>query len=420
MGLTIAEKIFSRASGRKARQGDMVVADIDLAMAHDGTAPLVMKALQEMGTHRVWNSQKIVLVIDHVAPSASEVSSILHKEMRAFASRQGVRIFDIGSGICHQVLPEMGYVKPGLLMVGADSHTCTYGALGALSTGIGSTDMAAVFSSGKLWFKVPEVFNFNIEGRPPRFITAKDVILDIIGEVKADGAAYKAVRFAGSAVSEMSTSARMTLCNMAVEMGAKAGFAEPDEKTLAYVQSRVRGPIEPITSDADAEYEEVRTFEIDKLEPQVACPDHVDNVKPVREVEGVEVDQVLLGTCTNGRLEDLEAAAQMLTGRKVKQGVRMIIVPASREVYVQATRRGLIETFVEAGCLVCNPGCGPCLGAHQGVLAPREVCVSTSNRNFVGRMGCAEASIYLASPDTAAASAVTGKLTDPRSLEDSA
>ena len=401
-----------------ARSGDIVAATVDLAMAHDGTAPLVIKALKEMGNRRVRDPQKIVLVIDHVAPSASEVSSTLQKEIREFALREGIRIYDVGSGICHQLLPEMGYVKPSSLIVGADSHTCTYGALGAFSTGIGSTDMAAVFSSGQLWFKVPETLGFNIEGNLKTFVTAKDIVLKIIGEVKADGATYKAVRFGGSTVRKMSVSARMTLCNMAVEMGAKTGFVEPDERTLAYLQPRVDEPIEPVTSDLDAEYEEVRTFEVDELEPQIACPHQVDNVKPVQEVEGIKVDQVFLGSCTNGRLEDLEAAAQILNGRRVKQDVRMIVVPASREVYVQAMKRGLIEGLIEAGCVVCNPGCGPCLGAHQGVLAPREVCISTSNRNFIGRMGCAEASIYLASPHTAAASAVAGKITDPHSLED--
>jgi len=418
MGLTMVEKIFSKSSGRMVRSGDIIVANVDLAMAHDGTTPLVIKALQEMGNQKVWNPQKIVLVIDHVAPSASEASSTLQKEMREFASRQGIKIYDIGSGICHQLLPELGYVKPRSLIVGADSHTCTYGALGAFSTGIGSTDMTAVFSSGKLWFKVPETFYFNIEGDLPKFVTAKDIILNIMGEVKADEATYKAAKFGGPVVRKMSVSARMTLCNMAVEMGAKTGFVEPDEKTLAYLRPRVQGPIEPITSDPDAEYEEVRAFKVSDLEPQVACPHQVDNVKPVREVEGTEVDQVFLGSCTNGRLEDLEAAAQILNGRRIKQGVRMIVVPASREVYVQAMKRGLIEAFTEAGCVICNPGCGPCLGAHQGVLAPREVCISTSNRNFIGRMGCTEASIYLASPYTAAASAVAGKITDPRSLED--
>ena len=413
----MVEKIFSKSSGRTARSGDIIVANVDLAMAHDGTTPLVIKALQDMGSQKVWDPQRIVLVIDHVAPSASEASSTLHKDMRKFAIRQGIRIYDVGSGICHQLLPEIGYVKPGSLIVGADSHTCTYGALGAFSTGIGSTDMAAVFSSGQLWLKVPETLNFSIEGNLPDFVTAKDVILNIIGDVRADGATYKAVKFGGPVVGKMSVSARMTLCNMAVEMGAKTGFVEPDERTLAYLQPRVHESIRSVTSDPDAEYEEVRTFEVSELEPQVACPHQVDNVKPVREVEGVDIDQVFLGSCTNGRLEDLEAAAQVLNGRRVKQGVRMIVVPASRDVYVQAMKRGLIEVFIESGCVICNPGCGPCLGAHQGVLAPGEVCISTSNRNFVGRMGCAEASIYLASPHIAAASAVAGKITDHRSLE---
>lgn len=418
MNLTITEKILSRASGRKAVAGEFVVADIDAAMAHDGNAHLTIKAFQEMDGQRVWDPSKIVMVIDHVAPSASEEMSMVQKTMRRFAAEQRIKSFyDVGSGICHQLMMEMGHVNAGSLVVGTDSHTCTYGALGAFSTGIGSTEMAAVFVSGKLWFKVPDTIKFNVLGSLRKMVSPKDVILHIIGEVKADGATYKAVEFAGSTVEEMSVSGQMTLCNMAVEMGAKNGIIEPDEKTLSYINGRVKIPIRPVKNDKNAEYEDTIDFEVSGLEPMIACPHTVDNVKPVSEVEGVEIDQVFLGSCTNGRLEDLKIAAKILKGKKIRQDVRIIVTPASRRIYVSALKNGIIETFLRAGCVICSPGCGPCAGAHQGVLAPGEVCLSTSNRNFIGRMGCAQASIYLSSPATAAASAIQGEITDPRSME---
>ncbi|HDJ04453.1 MAG TPA: homoaconitate hydratase family protein, partial [Candidatus Bathyarchaeota archaeon] len=295
-------------------------------------------------------------------------------------------------------------------------HTCTYGALGAFATGIGSTEMAAVFLSGRLWFKVPETLKVEIEGSLPPFVTPKDVALRVIGEVGADGATYQAVEFHGSTIEEMSVEGRLTLCNMAVEMGAKTGIINPDEKTYSYLAQLGLNPGRGFSSDPDAQYAKTLEFDVSSLEPQVACPHAVDNVKPVSEVEGTPVDQVFLGSCTNGRIEDLRLAAKILEGKVVKRGLRMIVTPASRRVYLQALREGLIETFVKAGCAVCNPGCGPCVGAHQGVLAPGEVCLSTSNRNFKGRMGCTDAEIYLASPATAAATAITGRITDPRSV----
>lgn len=413
MGKTIVEKILSRSSGKNAYAGDIVVAAVDAAMAHDGTAPLAIKAFKEMGGKKVWNPNKIVLVIDHIAPSASEGTSSLHVMMREFAKEHGIKLFDVGSGICHQLMPEEGYVMPGSVVVGADSHTCTYGAFGAFSTGIGSTEMAAVFISGKLWFKVPKTLKFSIDGTIPHYLTSKDIILHIIGIVKADGADYRAVEFCGQAVERMSISDRMTLCNMAIEMGAKAGLVGTDEKTREYFRE-LGADIETVKSDEDAIYEDVLNFEVSDLEPQIACPSAVDNVKAVREVEGAEIDQVFLGSCTNGRLEDLYLAAKILKGRKIKDGVRMLVIPASKRVYLQALKEGLIEIFLRAGCVVCNPGCGPCPGGHMGVLAAGETCLSTSNRNFVGRMGSTEAKIYLASPLTAAASAITGKITDPR------
>lgn len=417
MGFTLSEKILGRASGKTVGAGEFVIADIDLAMAHDGTGPLAISRFRELGGKKVWDANKIIFVFDHVAPSAHEGSSKVQKEMREFAREQGVRLYDVGAGVCHQLLPELGHVKPGMLIVGADSHTCTYGALGAFSTGLGSTEMAAVFKLGKLWFKVPETLNFIVEGELPRFVTAKDVILRIIGKVGADGATYKAVRFTGSTVKRMSVEGRMTLCNMAVEMGAKTGYVEPDDETLSYLKARNVELTNPVRDDSDANYEEERSFEVEDLEPQVACPHQVDNVKPISEVEGVRIDQVFIGSCTNGRFEDLKAAADLLKGRKIHEDVRVIVIPASREVYLKALVNGLIEVFLRSGCVVCNPGCGPCLGAHQGIPAPGEVCISTSNRNFIGRMGCSEANIYLASPYTAAASAIKGMIADPVKLE---
>ena len=416
VGKTISEKIFSAASGRDVWAGDLVVAEVNSAMAHDGTALLAIEAFEEMGGTKVWNPSRVALFLDHVAPSSNETFSKVHKRMRRFAFKHGISLYEVGSGVCHQLMIEEGYVRPGELVVGADSHTCTYGALGAFATGIGSTEMAAVFLSGKLWFKVPETLKIEIEGSLPPFVTPKDVALRVIGEVGADGATYQAVEFHGSTIEEMSVEGRLTLCNMAVEMGAKTGIINPDEKTYSYLAQLGLNPVRGFSSDPDAQYAKTLEFDVSSLEPQVACPHAVDNVKPVSEVEGTPVDQVFLGSCTNGRIEDLRLAAKILEGKVVKRGLRMIVTPASRRVYLQALREGLIETFVKAGCAVCNPGCGPCVGAHQGVLAPGEVCLSTSNRNFKGRMGCTDAEIYLASPATAAATAITGRITDPRSV----
>jgi homoaconitate hydratase family protein len=334
--------------------------------------------------------------------------------MREFSNEQGVKLYDVGSGICHQLLPEEGWVKPGDIAVGADSHTCTYGALGAFATGIGSTEIAAVFLSGKLWFKVPETMKCEVEGKLPKGVTPKDVILKIISKVKADGATYKAVEFSGQTVKEMSVSGRMTLCNMAVEMGAKTGIVEPDEKVEEFLGERGIKKIEHFSDDKDCKYSEVLKFQVDELEPQIACPYRVDNVKPVSDVEGLKVDQAFIGSCTNGRLEDLEGAAQVLKGNKVR--ARTLVIPASKEIYLQALKEGLIEVFLDSGCVVCNPGCGPCPGGHMGLLGKGEVCISTSNRNFRGRMGSPESEVYLASPLTVAASAIEGKITDPRKM----
>ncbi|MEM0049602.1 MAG: homoaconitase large subunit [Candidatus Bathyarchaeia archaeon] len=416
MGKTIVEKIFSLSSGKDSYAGDIVVASIDAAMAHDGTVLLALEAFEDMGGRSVWDPSKIILVIDHVAPSSNENFARVHEAMRRFARKYGAKIYDVGSGICHQLMIESGIVRPGSLIVGADSHTCTYGALGAFSTGIGSTEMAAVFISGKLWFKVPETIKVEINGFTPPMVLPKDIILKIISVIGADGATYKALEYCGETIKNMSIDGRLTLCNMAVEMGAKTGIIEPDEKTKEYLASIGIRDYTYIKSDEDAEYAEKIRLDVSELEPMIACPHAVDNVKRVKDVEGIEINQVFLGSCTNGRIEDLRVAAKILEGKKIKDGVRMIVIPASRSIYLQALREGLIETFIKAGCTVCNPGCGPCAGAHQGILGPGEVCLSTSNRNFKGRMGSADAEIYLASPATAAASALEGKITDPRRL----
>lgn len=414
MGFTLVEKIFSNAVKREVKAGDFVVADIDYAMAHDGTAPLAIEAFQEFEAKNVWDSEKIILVIDHIAPSAVESISALHKMMRAFAAQHRIKLYDVGSGVCHQLMVEEGYVKPGSIIVGADSHTCTYGAVGAFATGIGSTDAASVFLSGKLWFRIPETIRVELYGSLPRLVGAKDVILYLVGQIGADGATYKSVEFAGPVVQEMGVEGRLTVCNMAVEMGAKNGVIEADSKTRNFLGLGGGKEAAKGKSDEDADYASKLVFDLSELAPQVACPSMVDNVKPISEVGDIAVDQVFIGSCTNGRLSDLKTAAHLLRGKRVKKSVRTLVIPASRRIYLQALEEGLIEVFVKAGCTVCNPGCGPCCGTHQGILAPGEVCASTSNRNFVGRMGSAEADIYLVSPATAAASALTGRITDPR------
>ncbi|MEM1586441.1 MAG: homoaconitase large subunit [Candidatus Bathyarchaeia archaeon] len=423
-GMTISEKILAHASGLDyVKPGDIVDAKVDMAMANDITGPLAIKMFKRIGLERVWDNQRIVLVLDHQVPADSIKSAELHKIMREFAREQNIELlYDVGDGgVCHQIMVERGHVKPGDLIVGADSHTCTYGALGAFATGIGSTEMAAVFATGKIWLRVPQTIKINVIGRFQEFVTPKDLILHIIGKVGADGAIYRAIEFTGPSIREMSVSGRLTLCNMAVEMGAKNGIVEPDEKTIKYVKDKTSGPFKIFRSDPDAKYERVMEFNIDSLEPMVACPHSVDNVKPIKDVEGTEINQAFLGSCTNGRLEDLESAARILKGRRVKRGVRMIVTPASTQVYFEALNRGLIEIFIKAGACVSNPTCGACFGGNMGLLAPGEVCISSSNRNFVGRMGSPEAMIYLASPATVAASAVEGKITDPRRfLEDSA
>lgn len=418
MGQTLAEKILARASGLpKVEPGDFVEASIDLVMVNDITGPLTVEALQSLSKPRIWDPDRLVIVLDHQTPADRVKSAENHKLLRSFASQFGVKaLYDVGFGVCHQVVPEEGYVKPGMLIVGADSHTCTYGAFGAFATGVGSTDAAAALALGKLWLKVPETMLVKISGKLKRYVTGKDVILHVLSKVGVDGASYRSVEFKGETVEALSVDSRMTLTNMAVEMGAKTGIIEPDGKTLQYLASLGLTNLQPLRSDPDANYAETLEFHVGGLEPLVAEPPSPANVKPAGELSNVEIDQAFLGSCTNARLEDLRLAAEILKGRKVRKGVRMLIIPASRKIYLKALQEGLIKIFLEAGAVVAPPGCGPCLGGHMGVLAEGETCISTTNRNFTGRMGSSKAKIYLASPTTVAASAITGKITDPRRL----
>ena len=421
--MNIAEKILARASGREeVKPGEIVQPKVDMAMVNEITGPLAIQAFKKIGVPKVWDNSRIVLIQDHQVPADTVKSAELHRIMRQFAEEQEIKfLYDVGfGGVCHQIMVEKGHALPGDLIVGADSHTCTYGALGAFATGIGSTEMAAVFATGEIWLRVPSTIRINSEGSFKKHVTPKDLILYVIGKIGAAGATYKAVEFTGSTISQISISGRMTLCNMTVEMGAKTGLINPDEETFNYVKSRARRPFRALKSDPDAKYEKTLEVDVDRLEPQIACPHSVDNVKPVKSVEGTEINQAFLGSCTNGRLEDLKAAAEILKGKKISRGVRMIVTPASQEVYLQALKNGFLEIFVKAGALVTNPTCGACFGGHMGLLAPGEVCISTANRNFKGRMGCNRAEIYLASPATVAASALTGVITDPREVLDRA
>jgi len=419
--MNITEKILAKASGKQVvHPGEIVDANVDMIMVHDLTGPLAVEAFKKIGVQKVWDNRKAVVILDHQVPAESVKAAELHKTMRQFAKDQKLRIYDIGrGGICHQVMPEKGHVVPGTVIVGADSHTCTYGAFGAFATGIGSTEAAAVFATGKIWLKVPEAIKVNVTGEFQDFVTPKDLVLSIIGKMSVDGAIYKSAEFTGPTIKDMSIAGRMTICNMVVEMGAKNGIIEPDETTQKFLEGRVKKlpNFESLKSDKDAVYERTMEFDVSKMEPQVACPSSVDNVKPVSEVGNMQIEQAFIGSCTNGRIEDLRLAARVLKGKRVKDGVRALVIPASQEVYKQALNEGLLEIFTDAGAIVCGSACGPCLGGHIGLLAAGEACVSTSNRNFIGRMGSTLASVFLASPATVAASAITGKITDPRKLE---
>lgn len=416
MGKTLTEKILGRKAGKDVQAGEVVTVSPDTILSHDNTAAIIQEFCK-LGLKKVRAPEKIVIVLDHIVPASEEKYAQNHKSIREFVAEQGIpHFYDINAGICHQVLPEQGFALPGKVIVGSDSHTPSYGAFGAFATGIGRTEVASIWATDEIWLRVPETIRIDFSGKLGPRVSAKDVSLKIIGDHTAEMANYKAVEFAGPSAGDFSVGARLTLANMSAEMGAKNGYFAPDGKTLKWLEGRARGPFVAVASDPDARFETVLPFELGALEPQVACPHTVDNVKPVTAVAGKAVNQVLIGTCTNGRLEDLDAAAAIFKGRKVHSQVRCLVIPASWEVYREALKSGSLAVLAEAGCVILNSGCGPCLGAHEGIMAAGEVCLSTSNRNFRGRMGHRDSEIYLASPATAAATAVEGKITDPRTF----
>jgi 3-isopropylmalate/(R)-2-methylmalate dehydratase large subunit len=417
MGKTLSEKILSEKSGTDARAGDIVVAKVDLAFVQDTTGPLTVRQFKESGLKTLANPQRTVLFLDHAVPSPNRNLSNDHKFLRSFAGEAGCVLSEGGNGVCHQLVAEM-YAAPGEVIVGADSHTVTAGALGAFATGMGSSDVAVAFALGRTWFRVPESYKIDIRGKFQKMVTAKDFVLYLTGRLGADGAAYKALDFVGDMAARMTIAQRMTVANMAVEVGAKAGLFASDNKTKQFLASQGRGDkYRAISADDDADYEQVISIDAAGIEPMVSMPHTVDNVAPAHILSDIKVQQVFIGTCTNGRLEDLEVAASVLRNRHCHPNVRLIVAPASRQVLSAAIDAGYISTLIDAGAVILPPGCAACLGLHQGVLADEEACISTANRNFKGRMGNPESSIYLASPATAAASAVTGVITDPREMK---
>ena len=412
--MNITEKILANASGLKMVQpGEIIEVRVDLAMTHDGTSPPTIKTFHQIA-EEVWDPDKIVMVFDHNLPANNIASAEFQRITRNFAREQGIEnIYTHGEGICHQVLPEKGYIKPGTVVVGADSHTCTYGAFGAFATGMGATDMAVVIATGKTWFMIPAAYKIDVNGLLGDYVTAKDVILHIIGEMGSYGATYKSLEFCGGTVEGMDVAGRMTMCNMAVESGAKNGIMEPNQATLRYLKAHNVLDFKLFSSDEDADYEKDYYYEVDDLQPQIACPHNVDNVYPVSKAAGKSIDQAFIGSCTNGRLEDLRLAAEVLKDGKVHQDVRLIVSPASRDIYLDALKMGLLDTLLRAGAIIINPSCGPCLGAHMGVITSGEVCLATTNRNFVGRMGDPKSEVYLANPAVVAYSAIHGEIRDP-------
>ncbi len=415
MGKTIAEKILSAHAGLDLKAGDFAVCSVDFCFGQDGTSGIIVDRLEKLNIEEIVHRDKFAIVLDHSAPSPNMGVSAVHKKLRDYAKEKSLLIYDVGCGVCHQVIPERGHVLPGDLVLGADSHTCTYGALGALSTGVGSTDLAIALAVGRSWFKVPDSIKIIVEGKLPKGVYSKDIILKVIGDLGADGATYMSVEFYGSTIESLSMDARFTISNMGVEMGAKFCIIPADDVTAKWVESRhlKRKPVF-YQADADAVYAQVIKYDASKFLPQLAKPHTVDNKAAVSELAGIHIDEACLGTCTNGRLEDLEIAAGILKGKKSHKDVRFIVAPASREIYLEAIKKGYISTFVEAGACVVTPGCGPCVGTHNGVPSKGEVVVSSANRNFKGRMGNPDASIYLASPATVAASVIEGKIADPR------
>lgn len=415
--MNITEKILAQHSGNdEVTPGDTINCNIDVAMSHDGTSPPTIKVFEKIAD-KVWDPEKIVLVFDHNVPANTIGSAEFQEVVREFGKKQGIpNMYIQGEGICHQVLPEMGHVKPSTVMVGADSHTCTYGAFGAFSTGLGATDLAMVYATGKTWFKVPESYKINVNGTLQENVYSKDLILRIIKEIGSYGATYKSLEFHGDTIDNMSVDGRLTMTNMVIECGAKNGIMIPNKQTKEYLTQRGITDYKITTPDKDAQYEKEYDFEVDDLQPQIACPHNVDNVEDIDKVEGTHIDQAVLGSCTNGRYEDLAQAADVLKGHKVHGDVQLLVFPASRKIYQQAIETGIIQTLLESNAIICNPGCGPCLGAHMGVMYDDMTCISTTNRNFLGRMGSAKSYVYLSNPAVVAASSITGEITDPKNL----
>lgn len=414
MGKTIAEKILSNHAGKDLKAGDIAICDVDFCFGQDGTSSIIIDSFKKLGVKKPFDRSKFYMIIDHSAPSPNIGVSAIHKKMRDFAKTLDVGMYDIGCGVCHQLVPQKGHVTCGDLVLGADSHTCTYGAINVFSTGVGSTDLAITLASGKNWFRVPETIKVIVKGKLPKGVYSKDVILHIAKDIGSNGATYKSVEFYGEAITAMSVDARLTISNMAVEIGAKVGLMEADEKVLKWVRERSSKTPKPVAADLDAKYVSVKTYDVSKLVPQIAKPHAVDNVSDISELKDVKIDQAFVGTCTNGRLEDLEAAAKILKGKTIHPEVKFVVAPASREIFLEAAKKGLVEILVKSGCTLLAPGCGPCVGTHNGVLADGEVAISTANRNFKGRMGNPNSFIYLASPATVAASALVGRIADPR------
>lgn len=414
------EKIFAKHSGRSSVQtGEIVTARVDFAEINDLYLQTIY-SFYEMGGERVWDPERCAFVFDHYAPTPDIKSAANHKEMREFREKNGLRYhFDTNCGVCHQVMPEAGLIYPGMIVVATDSHTTTHGAFGAIGTGCGATDMAAILLTGELWFRIPEIIEVRLEGEAPKGVYPKDVILAVLGRIRADGAVYKAMDFTGSYVESLGVAGRMVICNMAVEMGAKTAYMQPNQAVLDYVSSRAVRPFEVEETDPGYVYQESYVFDVSELEPQLACPSSVENVHPLSAVAAagpVRIDQGYIGSCTGGRTEDIAEAARILRGKHIAGGTRLVLVPASRDVMLECMKKGYIQELMEAGATITTPGCGACLGAHEGILAPGEVCISSTNRNFPGRMGSTEAQIYLASPAAVAASVLNGYITDPREV----
>lgn len=410
MAQTLAEKIISLHSGREVIAGDIVITDVDICLLQDGTGPLAVRSWKELGFGKVAHPGKTVIFLDHACPSPRKELSNDHKFLREFANETGCVLKDIGEGVCHQVICEE-YVRPGDVLAGADSHTCTAGGLGAFSTGMGSTDIAVAMALGKTWFKAPQTIKVVVNGKLPKGVYSKDIILYLIGQIGAEGANYKALEFSGKTIEDMDVSSRLTIANMAIEAGAKAGLMASDNKTKEFLKRYGREKdFALVAPDVDAEYEKVIEIDVSRLEPQVALPHAVDNVKPVSQVKNVKIDQVFIGTCTNGRIEDFRIVAEIWKGKKKAKNTRVIISPASKRVYMDVVKEGLLGIFIEFGAAIISPGCGPCVGVHSGILADGENCLSTQNRNFLGRMGNPNAFIYLASPAVAAATALSGEV----------